>query len=71
MKSDLVKIDKFTTSYPALYECFGAVVMFESDECGTVVVGTENFPLGDYSDSLKIERCTRLPSGSQIILTQE
>lgn len=71
MKSELVKTDKFTTMYPALYEYRGAIVMFESDDCGTVVVGTGNYPFGDYSDSLDVTDWQRLPSGSQVILTQD
>lgn len=71
MKSELVETNKFTNIYPALYSFMGAIVMFESDECGTVVVGTGNYPFGDYSDCLDINEWTRLPSGSQVILTQE
>lgn len=71
MKSELVNVSEVTDIYPALYERRGAIVMFEYNECGTVVVGTEDFPLGEFSSELDVANWRRIPSGSQVILTQE
>ena len=71
MKSILVEANCNTAYYPALFTKRGAIVMFENDEAGTVVVGTEEYPFGEYSDSFYIKDWQRLPSGSQVILTQD
>ena len=70
MKSELVKSVKPESYYPALFEKDGTIVLFEDDDCGTVVVGNGCFPLGS-SLELNASHWQRLPSGSQVILTQD
>lgn len=79
MKSELVEevVGLGVAYFPALFKSnsCGAVILFESEECGIVVVGSENQDLGAYCSSYischEKFHWTRLPSGSQVILTQE
>jgi hypothetical protein len=78
MKSELKEIkSQNTPKFPALYESVvcGAIALFTEDCVGTVVKESKYLELG-YHDEYFIN-CTapeywqRLPSGSQVILTQE
>jgi hypothetical protein len=71
MKSELKVNNLESTDFPALYTKAGAVVLFETDEYGTVVVGTSNYPLGESSDCFHFTEWQRCPAGFQVVLTQD
>jgi hypothetical protein len=66
---------KAAPNFPALYKAIpcGAVVLFTENCVGMVVKESKYLELGYYDECLI--NCTeywqRLPSGSQVILTQE
>lgn len=79
MKSELIKNEKVDTKLPALYEHVetGLIVLFKYRRQGTVVANpVENDrEIGDHNnqwyDCQDRQKWRRLPSGSQVILTQE
>lgn len=68
MKSELIKVQ--VKQFPALYKKGDVIVLFEDEDCGTVVVGDDDCALG-VSCVLDNTLWQRLPSGSQVILTQD
>lgn len=70
MKSELLALVE-ADYYPALFTKAGAIALFDDDDSGTIVVGNEQYSLGDSSLALNVKHWQRLPSGSQVILTQD
>lgn len=79
MKSEVtIKPEESQQQFPALYKTItcGAVMLFTDETTATVVVGSTVHTLGDHDDGgwlncHSAECWQRLPSGSQVILTQE
>jgi hypothetical protein len=78
MRSELItEKDEQTPTFPALYKSIqcGAVVLFTSTDTGMVVKESKGFSLGEFEEFFI--SCTdpdewqRLPTDSQVILTQE
>ena len=79
MKSEVnIKPEGTQQQFPALYKTIncGAVMLFTDETTATVVVSSTVHDLGHHDDggwaSCHSTNCwQRLPSGSQVILTQE
>lgn len=76
MKSELKETKLQERTFPALYTSVDSslVVLFESIKDGMVVVADQYYPIGalvDWSSADIEEYWQRLPSGSQVILTQD
>ena len=78
MKSELKETKlKPTPLFPALYKSVrhGSVILFSDPTSGVVVKQSEHLALGEFSDyyidCTNTEYWQRLPSGSQVILTQD
>lgn len=76
MKSKLMLAEKETKwAYPCMAKAKEGpllVVLFIDEEIGTVVVSNHlSHRIGDYEENWVLSKFTPLPSGTQVILTQE
>ena len=77
MKSELKETEQQPVPmFPALYKAScGGVILFSDETTGVVVKQSREQILGEFCDAYiactNTRHWTRLPSGSQVVLTQE